>query len=134
VTEIIHIIYTDIIAKIAADDGTVVNTHRHSQVMEFEIIGFQFANADESMKFTVADQFGVKMSGNKYPVPVIRCIAVAYESLYFLSGQLPVFDTVLVLCIAEIVFVFALWDVLFIYKAVAKIIDRVFLDDVHAIN
>jgi hypothetical protein len=86
VTEIIHIIYTDIIAKIAADDGTVVYTHRHPQVMELEIIRFQFTNADESMKFTVTDQFGVKMPGNKYLVPVIRCIAVAYEGLYFLGS------------------------------------------------
>ncbi len=86
VTEIIHIIYTDIIAKITTDDGTVVNTHRHSQVMELKIIGFKFTNTDEPMKFTVTNQLWVKMFRNKYLVPVIGCVAVADEGLYFLGG------------------------------------------------
>ena len=84
--QVINIINTDIIAQVATDDGAVIEAYGHSQVMELQVIGFQFTDAYEAMKFAVTDQFRIKMVGDKNFVPVIRRIPVADEGLNFLCG------------------------------------------------
>ena len=69
--KVIYIVDTYIIAKITTDDGAVVQANRQTEIMKFEVKRFQFADPDQSIKFTVLYQFGIKSGGNKYLIPVI---------------------------------------------------------------
>ena len=84
--KVVYIIYTYIIAQVATDYGAVIQTHCHTQVMKFQVKGFQFTNANQPVKFTILNEFGVEIFGNEELIPVIRSIAVAHKHFYFLFG------------------------------------------------
>ena len=39
-TQVFYVFNTHIIAKVATDDGAIVQSHLHAQIVEFKIIGF----------------------------------------------------------------------------------------------
>src|SRR5262249_42048611 len=55
-----HVIDHYIIPEIATDDRTVIQPYRHAQVIEFMVVGFQFPDADQSVEFTIPDQFRIE--------------------------------------------------------------------------
>ncbi len=59
-TEIIDIVDYHIVAKVATDDGAVVKTNRCPDVMEFQIIRFEFANTHQTKKLAKLNQGSVK--------------------------------------------------------------------------
>ena len=65
-------------------------------------------------------------------VPVVGCIAVANERFNFISGQFTVMNTIFFLPVAQIIFIFAFWEIFIFNKMIAERINRAFVDMVHA--
>jgi len=116
--QVIAVVDNHIIAQVSADDGAVVQPHRPAQVVKFQVERLQLADANQSIEFTVLHQFGRKSVRNKDLVPVVRGIAVAYQHLYFIRGQLPVVNGVFTLPVAQVVFIFTCRQVIIRNKPV----------------
>jgi hypothetical protein len=55
-TQVVNVIDHHIVSQVTADDGTVIQTHWHPEVMELKEIRFQFSDPDKAIEFTILDQ------------------------------------------------------------------------------
>jgi hypothetical protein len=133
-THVIYIIDTYIIAKIATDDGAVVNANSHAEIVKFMIERLKAANAYKSEKLAVLHQVCIETLGNLNHLPVIGTVPVGDECIYFGRSKRPVFCIVPVLFKTEMVFVLAFWNVFFIDEIITYFPYRMGLNDVHAVN
>jgi hypothetical protein len=133
-THVIHIVDADIIAQVATDDSTVVNTNSHAEIMKFVVKGLQAPDAYEAEEFAILHQVCVETFCNLYHFPIVGTVPVGDECVNFCGRKCPVFYIVPVLFEPEMVFVLAFWNVFFFYEIITYFPYRMGLNDVHAVN
>src|SRR5690242_10680757 len=109
---VINVVDNYIISEITANDRAVIKTNRQPDIMKREIEWLEFSNAHETKKLAILYELRSERIGYKDTIPVIGCIPVANEYLDLKGRQVPVMDAVTVLNIAEVVFIFSLWNIL----------------------
>jgi hypothetical protein len=79
VREVICIADDNIIADVAANNGGVVQSNRHAQIVKLQVIGFQFANPDQAEEFTIPHQIRIEGIRHEQVIPIVGSIDVSDE-------------------------------------------------------
>src|SRR5258708_38401569 len=97
VRQVVGIVNAYVISQVATDDRDVIETDGPAQIVEFQVVGIQPADAYQAKEFTVLYQF--RGEGVRYEdmVPVGGGIAVSHQHFYFISCQPAIGDPVPVL-------------------------------------
>jgi len=117
--EIVGIVDTDVVAKVTADDGAVVETNGSAEVVKFQVIRVEPADAYQSEELTVLYELGCKGVGYQDVIPVGGGVAIAHEHFYLVGCQLAIASVSALLEIAQVVFVLALGKIAAIDEVIA---------------
>ena len=117
--KVVGIVYTDIVAEVAADDGAVVKADGSAEVVKFQVVRIEPADTHQSEELTVLYELGCKGVGYEYVIPVGGGVAIAHEHFYLVGCQLAVASVLALLEIAKIVFVLVFGKIAAIDEVIA---------------
>jgi hypothetical protein len=70
-TDVIHVVYNYIIAKITTDDSAVVQAYGKPDIVKREIKGLEFSNANQSKKFAILNKLRIECIRHQDIIPIV---------------------------------------------------------------